>query len=57
MNNNNRIDYPMTCPRCGYNYHVRLLKLYQLEHCPLCGYAELFGEFVKRPEKEITEVT
>lgn len=44
--NNQRKEFNMKCPGCGYKYKVSLLRDYEVEYCSICGYFTFFKSFV-----------
>jgi hypothetical protein len=48
----NPTTFSMACPGsgCEYRYKVTLLKVNEVETCPVCGYTADFNLFVTRSE-------
>lgn len=37
----------MHCPRCNYEYELRLLQVYETEYCPVCNWQDDIKRFDK----------
>lgn len=51
----NPTTFSMACPGlgCEYRYKVTLLKVNEVETCPVCGYTADFNQFVCKEQIEL----